>query len=232
MERRGHRVTRRQRPRARGLRPDHHDRVHHDDVYHTPVDHHDDCRVAAAEPPPADPYANVPVNQIGTILIPKIGFVHPIFEGVWLTVVDHGPGHWPGSAEPGQIGNSVFAGHRVTHTHPFLNLDQLAVGDQVVFDMPYGVFTYAVTSITIVLPTDIGITDPTRTPPISVRLQSEAQRGPADRREGKAHKLGAQVAGTQGDAPEVRAGTTRRPYPRSHRAQTDRSCHRCVVRNR
>jgi sortase A len=119
-------------------------------------------------PPPADPYANVPVTQIGTILIPKIGLAHPIFEGVWLTVVDHGPGHWPGSAQPGHIGNSVFAGHRVTHTHPFLDLDLLAPGDHVVFDMADGVFTYAVTSITIVLPTDIGITDPTRTPTITL----------------------------------------------------------------
>jgi sortase A len=125
-------------------------------------------RLPQPTPPPANPYADVPVRQIGTILIPKIGLVHPIFEGVWLTVVDHGPGHWPGSAEPGRIGNSVFAGHRVTHTHPFLNLDQLAVGDKVVFDMPYGVFTYAVSSITIVLPTAIGITDPTRTPTITL----------------------------------------------------------------
>jgi sortase A len=119
-------------------------------------------------PPPANPYADVPVTQIGTIAIPKIGLLHPIFQGVWLTVVDHGPGHWPGSAMPGRIGNSVFAGHRVTHTHPFLNLDQLAIGDKVIFDMSYGVFTYAVTSITIVLPTDIGITDPTPTPTITL----------------------------------------------------------------
>ena len=119
-------------------------------------------------PPPADPYANVPVRQIGTVLIPKIGLVHPIFEGVWLTVVDHGPGHWPGSAMPGHVGNTVFAGHRVTHTHPFLNLDQLAPGDEVVFDMPHGVYTYAVTSITIVLPDDLAITNPTRTPTMTL----------------------------------------------------------------
>ena len=119
-------------------------------------------------PPPADPYANVPVRQIGTVLIPKIGLVHPIFEGVWLTVVDHGPGHWPGSAMPGHVGNAVFAGHRVTHTHPFLNLDQLAPGDKVVFDMPHGVYTYAVTSITIVLPNDLAITNPTRTPTMTL----------------------------------------------------------------
>ena len=119
-------------------------------------------------PPPADPYADVPVVQIGTIEIPKIGLVHPIFEGVWLTVVDHGPGHWPGSARPGQIGNAVFAGHRVTHTHPFLDLDQLAPGDKVIFDMPHGVYTYAITSITIVLPTAISITDPTHTPTMTL----------------------------------------------------------------
>ncbi|HTD49023.1 MAG TPA: class E sortase [Acidimicrobiia bacterium] len=125
-------------------------------------------RLPQPSPPPADPYANVAVTQIGTILIPKINLVHPIFEGVWLTVVDHGPGHWPGSAAPGHVGNAVFAGHRVTHTHPFLDLDQLAIGDHVIFDMADGQFTYAVTSITIVLPTDIAITDPTRTPTITL----------------------------------------------------------------
>jgi sortase A len=119
-------------------------------------------------PPPANPYAAVPITQIGTISIPKIGLVHPIFEGVWLTVVDHGPGHWPGSAMPGRIGNSVFAGHRVTHTHPFYDLDLLATGDKVIFDMPYGTFTYAVTSITIVQPEDLWITDPTRKPTITL----------------------------------------------------------------
>ena len=119
-------------------------------------------------PPPADAYADVPIYQIGTIAIPKIGLIHPIFEGVWLTVVDHGPGHWPGSAMPGHRGNSVFAGHRVTHTHPFLDLDLLAVGDKVIFDMPKGVFTYSITSITIVLPTELSITKPTRSPTITL----------------------------------------------------------------
>jgi sortase A len=119
-------------------------------------------------PAPLNPYADVPIRQIGTIEIPKIGLVHPVFEGVWLTVVDHGPGHWPGSAQPGRIGNAVFAGHRVTHTHPFLDLDLLAPGDKVIFDMPQGVFTYAVTSITIVPPEQLSITDPTRSPTITL----------------------------------------------------------------
>lgn len=119
-------------------------------------------------PPPADPYADVPIYQIGTMKIPKINLVHPIFEGVWLTVVDHGPGHWPGSGMPGKIGNSVFAGHRVTNTRPFLDLDLMANGDRVIFEMKDGVYTYAVSSIKIVQPTALAITKPTRRPTITL----------------------------------------------------------------
>jgi sortase A len=114
------------------------------------------------EDAPADPYANVPVTQIGTISIPKIGLVHPIYEGVTLTVIDNGPGHWPGSAMPGHLGNAVFPGHRVTHSHPFLDLDLLAPGDEVTFHMPDGDFTYAVTGTKIVVPTDMWVLAQTR----------------------------------------------------------------------
>jgi sortase A len=120
------------------------------------------------DPAPLDAYADVPIYQIGTMAIPKINLVHPIFEGVWLTVVDHGPGHWPGSAMPGKRGNSVFAGHRVTHTHPFYDLDLLAPGNRVIFYMPSGTFTYEVTSITIVQPEELSIITPTRRPTITL----------------------------------------------------------------
>jgi sortase A len=122
----------------------------------------------APENAPVDPYANVPVRQIGSVEIPRIGLNHPIFEGVWLTVVDHGPGHWPGTVMPGAAGNTVFAGHRVTHTHPFLNVDQLRYGDQVIFHMPNGDFTYAVTQIFIVDPNAMWITNPTPTPTMTL----------------------------------------------------------------
>src|SRR5262245_48224188 len=112
---------------------------------------------------PSDPYADVPVRQIGSIAIPKIGLVQPVYEGVTLTVIDHGPGHWPGSAVPGQLGNAVFAGHRVTHTHPFRNLDQLVPGDEIQFVMPDGTYTYRMTSQQIVNPSDTWIVNPTPT---------------------------------------------------------------------
>jgi len=120
------------------------------------------------DPAPLDAYRDVPITQIGSMTIPKIHVVTPIFEGVWLTVVDHGPGHWPNSAMPGRRGNSVFAGHRVTHTHPFFDMDLLAPGDKIIVNMPYGTFTYAITGITIVQPEDFGIIFPTKAPTITL----------------------------------------------------------------
>lgn len=112
--------------------------------------------------PPADPRAKEPIVKIGEIHIPKIGLVHPVYEGVTLTVIDNGPGHWPGSANPGQLGNSVFAGHRVTHSHPFRRINELVSGDDIVFKMQNGTFTYKVTGQQIVNPKDVWIVNPTK----------------------------------------------------------------------
>jgi sortase A len=114
---------------------------------------------APTPPPPAR--AKEPLVKVGEIRIPKIGLVHPVYEGVSLTVVDHGPGHWPGSALPGQLGNTVFAGHRVTHSHPFRNVDQLVPGDEVIFATADGEFRYQVTGTEIVGAKDTWIVTPT-----------------------------------------------------------------------
>lgn len=113
--------------------------------------------------PPANERAKTPIVKIGEIRIPKIGLVHPVYEGVTLTVIDKGPGHWPGSAVPGQLGNAVFAGHRVTHSHPFRNVDKLVAGDEIIFVMPDGTYTYKMTKQEIVKPTDVWIVNPTPT---------------------------------------------------------------------
>jgi sortase A len=114
-------------------------------------------------PAPVNDRAKVPIVKIGEIRIPKIGLVHPIFEGITLTVIDKGPGHWPGSAVPGQLGNATFAGHRVTHSRPFRNVDKLVPGDEIIFAMPNGTFTYKMTKQQIVKPTDTWIVNPTET---------------------------------------------------------------------
>ena len=111
--------------------------------------------------PPSDPYATEPLVQLGTIEIPKIGLVHPIFQGITLSTIDHGPGHWPGTAMPGEIGNAVFAGHRVTHTHPFRRIDELRPGDLVIFDIGGQRLTYQMTGSEVVDPSTLRVADQT-----------------------------------------------------------------------
>lgn len=138
-----------------------------------PLEHRDFSVTTVAplpepEDPPDDPYADVPIVPVGTIVIPKIGVDHTVYEGIWLTVIDKGPGHWPGSAMPGERGNSVFPGHRVTNTRPFYDLDQLVPGDEVTFRTDDGEFTYAVTGTQIVVPTDMWVVDPTENPTMTL----------------------------------------------------------------
>jgi sortase A len=133
------------------------------------------------EDPPADPYAPTPIVQVGTIEIPKIALTHPVYEGITLTVIDHGPGHWPGSAMPCGAGNSVFPGHRVTHTHPFLNLDQLAPGDKIVLHVPGKDCVYTVTGTEIVLPTDIQVVDSTSAKPVLTLIACHPKHSAAQR---------------------------------------------------
>jgi LPXTG-site transpeptidase (sortase) family protein len=120
------------------------------------------------ERPPDDPHANVPVPELGTIEIPAIGLVHTVYEGVTLTAINRGPGHWPGTALPGQRGNTVFPGHRTTYSHPFGDLDLLEPGDEITFRMPDGVHTYAVAETLIVHPTELWVVDQTETPTVTL----------------------------------------------------------------
>ena len=128
---------------------------------------------AAPVAPPKNEYAPEPVLEIGSIDIPKIGLHHRGFHGITMRNIDQGPSHWPGTALPGEVGNAVFAGHRVTHTHPFRNIDQLVPGDEVFFTINPVAFgatgepvrtRYVVTGHEVVTPKGMHIIDPTPTP--------------------------------------------------------------------
>jgi sortase A len=113
------------------------------------------------EAPPADPRAPEALVELGTIEIPKIGVTKSLYEGITLTTLDKGPGHWPGTAMPGQIGNVVIAGHRVSHDKPFRHIDELVAGDDVIFNTADGRFVYKVTSTEVVQPDALWIVDQT-----------------------------------------------------------------------
>src|SRR5205814_8405819 len=68
-------------------------------------------RPAYSEAPPAPAALALPRGAIGRVEIPKIGVSQPVFEGTSLDILANGPGHWTGTAMPGENGNTAFAGH-------------------------------------------------------------------------------------------------------------------------
>lgn len=123
-----------------------------------------DAPVSQPIAPPADAYASEPVIEVGSIVIPKIGVDMTMYEGIRLTTLDYGPGHWPGSAMPGQAGNLVVGGHRTSGHRVFRDVDQLEAGDEIVFRDDAGEHTYIVSNVEVVEPTEVWIVEPTETP--------------------------------------------------------------------
>lgn len=104
----------------------------------------------------------------GRIIIPRIGLNHLTYEGIDLSTIDYGPSHWPGTAMPGDVGNAVFPGHRVTHDHPFYDIDLIQIGDQVTFVNETGRYTYEVTDHFVVNADETWIADQTDTPTMTI----------------------------------------------------------------
>lgn len=117
---------------------------------------------------PADPYAPEAVTEIGSLEIAELGVRQRLMHGVTLRNIDRGPSHWPGSALPGDPGNMVVAGHRVTNSRPFRNLDQLSTGDEVVVTANGVRATYRVATSFVVTPDRTDIANPTATPSLTL----------------------------------------------------------------
>lgn len=93
------------------------------------------------------------------IHIPEFGgdWSRAIVEGTDADELETGPGHYVGTAMPGEVGNFAVAGHRVGTGSPFLDLDQLEVGDPVVIETVDTWYVYRVTSQEIVSPSDSSV---------------------------------------------------------------------------
>ena len=97
-------------------------------------------------------------DAIGRIRIPEIGVNKVIVEGTDGGSLRKGPGHYPETPLPGVRGTVGIAGHRTTYGAPFNEVDKLEQGDEVVVEMPYGRFVYAVEREEIVEPTATYVT--------------------------------------------------------------------------
>lgn len=96
---------------------------------------------------PAGRQVVLPAGQgFANLYIPALGkdYAYTIVEGTDDAALEQGPGHYSGTAVPGQIGNFAVAGHRVGKGEPFLNLDQLKPGDAVVVQTAGNWYVYRV----------------------------------------------------------------------------------------
>lgn len=83
-------------------------------------------------------------SAIARIQIPAIDVDKTVVEGVRVSDLRKGPGHYPTTPMPGQAGNAAIAGHRTTYGAPFGELDKLEPGDQIIVTTIQGQFTYEV----------------------------------------------------------------------------------------
>jgi sortase (surface protein transpeptidase) len=89
----------------------------------------------------------VPIGSPFAVLyIPRLGsdYRRVVVEGTAEAQLAQGPGHYPGTAMPGQPGNVAIAGHRVGKGSPFLDLDRLRPGDPIVLEVRDAWFVYRV----------------------------------------------------------------------------------------
>jgi len=110
--------------------------------------------------PVVQSYGEIPIPTQGPqhairLQIPKINQDVPVVEGDGWEQLKKGVGHYIRSANPGEAGNVVLSAHNDIHGEIFRDLDQLEEGDLVILFSERQSYTYVVTDVLIVEPTQV-----------------------------------------------------------------------------
>lgn len=102
-------------------------------------------------------------GAIGIMTIPKINLSVAIGEGVDLETLKFAVGHFPGTGQPGQIGNFCVAGHRsYTYSEYFNRLNEVTDGDEIIIKTKKGEFKYKVYNSFVVEPSEVSVLNPSK----------------------------------------------------------------------
>ena len=116
---------------------------------------------------------NAPTDQeaFALLYIPRIGndvWATPIFEGVKSKQLNSGIGHYPQSQIPGAEGNFSLFGHRNSNGQPFINIQNLQIGDEVIVETKDFWFVYTLKHDKIVRPSATWVTGKSRLPELAL----------------------------------------------------------------
>jgi sortase A len=103
-------------------------------------------------------------RQAIRIVIPAIGVDAPVVQGDTWEQLKKGVGQTVGTADPGTDGNMVLSAHNDIFGEIFRDLDQLAVGDEIVVHTATQQYIYVVADSRIVQPTEVSVMAPTQNP--------------------------------------------------------------------
>ncbi len=113
----------------------HHEQHQLQSAFEASVQKHHHAATTSTGPPliPASQIVPVPPegSPVAKLQIPAIGLDEIVVSGTAESDLAEGPGHYVGTAAPGQAGNVAIAGHRTTNGAPFNRLGQLAIGDKI-----------------------------------------------------------------------------------------------------
>jgi sortase A len=117
--------------------------------------------------------AQIPIPTPGPeqaiqIQIPIIDVDAPVVQGDGWEQLKKGVAQHIGSANPGQSGNMIMSAHNDVFGEIFRNLDQLKRGDQIIVYTPQHAYTYIISNIQIVEPTNVEVMATTPDPTITL----------------------------------------------------------------
>jgi len=100
-------------------------------------------------------------QQFGVMYVPRFGsdWQFTVASGTGRhDILDAGEiGHYPETAMPGEVGNTVYAAHRWTSGAPFDPIDKLVIGDAIVIQTRDGWYTYRFRTLEYVQATQVEV---------------------------------------------------------------------------
>lgn len=109
--------------------------------------------------------AENPVLPEAVLSIPALQLEVPVYAGVTEFNLNRGAAHIENTAALSDFGNIGIAAHRDGF---FRKLKDIAIGDEVDLDVGGRTLRYRVVDISIVMPSEVSVLDPTETPSITL----------------------------------------------------------------